>query len=104
MSAILGRTEVPPRPVPTSPPNPDLPPSAFESAVVVRLRPGDVVLFRSPTRLSDGGRAQIVALLNEVFPAHESIVLEGGQDVAVLRPEPSLIARVMRRFSQKAHT
>jgi len=33
-------------------------------------------------------------MLNEVFPDHESIILEGGQDIAVLRPRPGFFRRL----------
>lgn len=64
----------------------DSPLSVFESAEVVSLRPGDVVLFRCPMVLNNNQRAQTVAMLNEVFPDFESIILDGGTDIAVLRP------------------
>lgn len=73
------------------------PPSVFESAKVIRLLPGDVVLFRCPQNLSDPVRERVAELLNELFPAHESIILDGGQDVAVIRPEPGFIARLFRK-------
>lgn len=79
--------------------------SAFESVNVVRVRARDVLLFRCPGKLSAGQRESAAAMLNEVFPDHESIVLEGGQDIAVLRPEPGWFARTMRRlFGEQAQT
>lgn len=75
----------------------ETPLSVFDSVKVASLRPGDVVLFRCQNRLSAAARAQIVDLLNEVFPDHESVILEGGQDVAVLRPEPGLFGRLLAR-------
>jgi hypothetical protein len=76
--------------------------SAFESVNVVQVRARDVLLFRSPGRLSDAQRASAAAMLDEVFPDHESIVLEGGQDIAVLRPEPGLFRRMLRPFRSVA--
>jgi hypothetical protein len=75
----------------------ELPLSVFESAAVVGLRPGDIVLFRCPMRLNDKARAEVVDMLNEVFPNHESVILDGGQDIAVLRPEPGVIGRMFAR-------
>jgi len=74
----------------------ETPLSVFESAAVVNVRPGDVVLLRCTPILSNQQRATVMAMLNEVFPDHESIVLDGGQDIAVLRPEPGLFARMWR--------
>jgi len=71
--------------------------SVFESASVVRVRPGDVLLFRCPERLTDARRAHATKVLNEVFPNHETMILDGGQDVAILRPEPGFFARLFRR-------
>jgi len=73
--------------------------SVFESANVVSLRPGDVVLFRCPNNLSPAQRDRVAKLLDEVFPLHESVILEGGQDIAVLRPEPGLFKRLFRSRS-----
>ena len=71
--------------------------SVFDSAKVVRLRAGDVLLFRCPKRLSDSQRACAEKMLNEIFPNHESLILDGGQDIAVLRPEPGTVRRIWRR-------
>lgn len=76
----------------------DNPLSVFESAAVVSIRPADVVLFRCQQKLTKVQRAEAVEMLNEVFPDHESVILENGADIAVLRPEPGLVGRVMRRL------
>lgn len=70
--------------------------SVFESAAVVRLRPGDVLLFRCPRHLNDVQRARALDVLNGVFGEYESMILDGGQDLAVLRPEPGLLGRLFR--------
>ena len=69
--------------------------SAFESAHAIELRKGDVLLFRCTRRLSDAQREQAVEALNDIFPDHESLILDGGQDIAVLRPEPGLLGRML---------
>ena len=76
----------------------ETPLSVFEPAKVVRLRPGDVVLFRCPMKLLPAQRARVVEVVGEMFPYHESIILDGGQDIAVLRPEPGLLWRTWRRM------
>jgi len=68
--------------------------SVLESSEVVSLRPGDVVIFRAPGNLTSDSRAHLIAMLEEVFPDHESIILEGGQELAVVRPEPGLLRRL----------
>lgn len=75
----------------------DSPLSIFESAAVVSLRPGDVLLFRCHQNLTSDQRAKAVAVLDDVFPGHETMILDGGQDIAVLRPQPGFIARLLKR-------
>ena len=70
--------------------------SVFESAVV-RVRPGDVILFRCPQALSPAARERATGVLNAVFPDHETMILDGGQDIAVLRPKPGFIARLFSK-------
>jgi len=82
--------------------NAESPLSIFDSVNVISLRPGDVLLFRCPGYLTNDQRARATAVLNEVFPAHETMILDGGQDIAVLRPEPGLVARIMQRLFGKA--
>ncbi len=77
-------------------------PSVFESASVARLRAGDVLLFRCPQKLSKEQRARCADVVNEVFGDFEVLILDGGQDIAVLRPELGFVARLMRRMLGKA--
>lgn len=82
----------------------DNPLSVFEFSNVVRLRAGDVVLFRCPKPLTGKQRSGAEEVLNAVFPDNETMILDGGQDIAVLRPEPGFIARTINRlFFRKAH-
>lgn len=69
--------------------------SVFESAEVVSLRPGDVVLFRCPQVLAPLARERAVGVLNTVFPDHETMILDGGQDISILRPRLGIRARLM---------
>ncbi len=71
--------------------------SAFESVNVVSLRPGDVLLFRCANRLNDKQREEAAYMLNEVFQEYESMILDAGQDIAVLRPEPGWFGRMFAR-------
>lgn len=79
----------------------DSPLSVFESAAVVNLRPGDVLLFRCHQNLSDAQREKAAAVLDTVFAGHECMILDGGQDIAVLRPQPGFIARLVRRLRRQ---
>lgn len=76
----------------------DSPLGVFESAHVVSLSPGDVLLFRCHQNLSPEQRASCAEVLDEVFPGHECMILDGGQDIAVLRPRQGFIARLLKRL------
>jgi hypothetical protein len=69
--------------------------SAFDSVNVISLRPGDVLLFRCHAKLTDKQRATASKVLNETFPDHDFMILDGGQDIAVLRPEPGWFGRMV---------
>ena len=76
------------------------PPSVFESASVVSLRAGDVVLYRCQQALNRTQREQVAAMLNEVFPDHESVILDGGQESAVLRTPLPVVPRPYRSVAR----
>lgn len=71
--------------------------SVFECLRAIRLEPKDIVVFTAPAALTMATRGPIVDMLNAVFPAHESIILEAGQDIAVLRPVAMARKRHRRR-------
>jgi len=72
--------------------------SIFESVKVARLRPGDILIYRSLQRLNDRQRTHMSALLDKLFPGFDSILLEDGEDIAVLRPEPGLLGRLFGKL------
>lgn len=61
----------------------------LDTAEVERLalRPGDILVFKCPMRLSDDDFTDLSARIKEKFPDTEAMILEGGMDVAVLRAE-----------------
>lgn len=71
--------------------------SVFDELRAIRLQPKDVIVFASPAALTNATRKPVVDMLNTVFPDHESIILEAGQDIAVLRPVAAMRKRVRRR-------
>jgi len=75
--------------------------SVFESASVVRMRPSDVLLFRCRQPLSDLQRAGATAVLNKVFPWNETLILDDGQEIVVLRPESGFIDRIRAFFKMR---
>ena len=58
----------------------------FESVSVMRLQKVDVLLFRSPERMLEARRTRQMAILEKLFPSHEILMLEGGEDLTVIRP------------------
>jgi hypothetical protein len=65
----------------------ELPP--LKNAAVLTLRPGDIVVIRCPVLLSADGVAHLRAALAKHIPAgHQVMILDGGLDLSVLRPEP----------------
>ena len=62
----------------------------LDTAEVERLalRPGDILVFKCPMRLSDADYTEISERIKERFPDTKAMILEGGMDVAVLRAEP----------------
>ncbi len=75
--------------------NPESPLSVFESVAVASIRPGDVVCFRCQQQLNDAQRAHVAATLDEVFPNFETLILDGGQDIAIVRARPGIFARML---------
>lgn len=52
----------------------------------VHLQPGDVLVFRHEKQISDALEALIKEQCAKLFPDHPVIVLDGGLELAVLRP------------------
>lgn len=50
----------------------------------LELRPGDVLVFKTPHRLSEAAIDQLGLEMERLFPGRKCIVLEAGLDVAVL--------------------
>lgn len=51
---------------------------------VLRLRPGDVIVLRTETMLSDSKYEHIKAIMKEKFPDHEVMILENGLNIGVI--------------------
>lgn len=52
---------------------------------VVRLQPGDVLVYHVDARVSDEMFEHIVSHSKEQFPDHQAIVLDGGMKLSVVR-------------------
>lgn len=52
---------------------------------VVRLEPGDVIVFRSPHPLTVEDTVRITEAFEAGFPGHRSLVVSDGLEVSVLR-------------------
>ncbi len=78
-------------PAPAGPrPEPVMLPSLFDEVLDVRrlaLRPGDVIVVRTPERLSPEACERIAMQVKARFLAHEVLVLGAGIDIGVVGPE-----------------
>lgn len=64
----------------------------IESVSVARVRPGDVLIFRCAQKLSGVQRERVESLLNETFGDIDMLILDGGQEITIMRP--SLLRRL----------
>ena len=54
----------------------------------VQLQPGDVVVLTTPADLKPHEREYWGGVLDDLFPSHGSLLLDGGADLSVLRSAP----------------
>ena len=52
----------------------------------IDLQPGDLLLFRHEKRISDASVRHIKDQCAELLPGHRVMVIDGGLELAVLRP------------------
>ena len=60
---------------------------AVPDVQILRLRPGDTLVYRSLDRVSDEEYTDIAARLKKCFPDNLAILLENGAEITVLRAE-----------------
>ena len=53
---------------------------------VLTLQPGDIILLRSPHRVSQFMCETLTARCKKEFPGHKVLVLEDGLELSILRP------------------
>lgn len=58
---------------------------------IARLRPGDVVLVKTPADMLEDDLAQMLATVQHWFP-HNDVRVLAGIDIEVVRPEGSEVA------------
>lgn len=61
--------------------------SIFEAARVLPLRPSDVLVFRANALLSIEDKAHLLVAVEEATGHQRILILDGGADLAVVRPE-----------------
>lgn len=59
----------------------------LESATVLRLQPGDTIVFRTPDHLTEQQYRDIHDRTTSQFPGHKVAVLEGGLEIGIIRPD-----------------
>ncbi len=61
-------------------------PSLLPSATILRLEPGDALVFKCPWTLDGKQREDLERFVDRNFPGHAFTVLEQGSDLQVVRP------------------
>ena len=59
----------------------------LEAVQVIALRQSDLLVFRTARRVSPAQEKEIVAYLKEKTDHERILVLDGGDDLALVRPE-----------------
>jgi hypothetical protein len=59
----------------------------FEQVKVAGLQPDDYVVFRTPLQLDVLAMAQLHEYLEKVLGTSRILILDGGADLAIVRPE-----------------
>lgn len=59
----------------------------FESAKVLRLQPGDIVVLKFAKSLSEAEHAEVIQRAKALFPDHEVAVFQHGADLQVFRKD-----------------
>jgi|SwirhisoilCB3_FD_contig_31_16943828_length_463_multi_3_in_0_out_0_2 DNA-binding NarL/FixJ family response regulator len=59
----------------------------FESAKVLRLQPGDIVVLRVRRELSDEELPDFTENVKRLFPDHKVVVLTGDDELQVFRKD-----------------
>lgn len=80
----------PQRPTPTARLRPGSPISklaTLESVAVMRINPGDVLVFRTPHKLHARAIEGIRATLADLFPLNRCLILEDGATLEIAREE-----------------
>ncbi len=54
---------------------------------VLRVRPGDVLVFRTDARICGEGAAKLDRICDRLFPGHRIMILDQGADLGVARME-----------------
>lgn len=57
------------------------------TAVVLRVRPDDTIVVSFPDRLSENQFQRASEDLKATFPDNRILILEGGADITVIRPD-----------------
>jgi hypothetical protein len=59
----------------------------LEEATVLRLEPGDVIVYKAQRALTQDTQAWIQETLASTFPGHKVVILDDRGDLTVVRPD-----------------
>ena len=61
----------------------------WQGIVVARIEPGDTVIYRTEEILEDKQRDYVLNFLRKEFPEQRVLVVDGGDELQVIRPARS---------------
>lgn len=67
------------------------------AVTVLRVREGDVVVFRTSEKLTQKQQRDVAVVLEEHFGDTPTLILHNGQEIAVVQPDPPWWRRIFGR-------
>jgi hypothetical protein len=62
----------------------------FESVRIMRLQPDDVIILQFKDYISSHQHKLVMARMKIVFPDHKAVIVDGGAEVSIARPDADL--------------
>jgi hypothetical protein len=59
---------------------------SFEHLAVARVKPGDVIVYTPPRRLSVDDSVRVQSMLSEIWPRNKVVILHSGDKLEIVRP------------------
>jgi hypothetical protein len=62
----------------------------FESVRIMRLQPDDTIILQFKDYISSHQHKLVMARMKIVFPDHKAVIVDGGAEVSIARPDADL--------------